>query len=59
MDVEALRAKIESLVKQRAQMLDGVKQLDGAIGFAKGLLAEAEEKSKGATEPPATTEPQG
>ena len=42
MCLEELRKKLASLEQQRARLLDGAKQLEGAIGFCKGLIAEAE-----------------
>ena len=46
MSVEELKKKLAGLERQRAQFLDGAKQLEGAIGFCKGLLKEAEDAVK-------------
>ncbi len=42
MTTDQLRAKLAHLEKQRGQLASAIAQCDGAIGFCKGLVQEAE-----------------
>lgn len=41
MDLVKLQDELKSLEQQRAKLIDGVRQIEGAIGFCKGLIAKA------------------
>lgn len=45
MTADELKTKLAALEAQRAKLSAAVAQLDGAIGFCKGLVAEAEAKA--------------
>ncbi len=56
MTTDQLKAKLASLELQRGKLLDAIRQLDGAIGFCKGLIEEsvkADADQSPAPEPPA------
>lgn len=42
MNADTLKVEIESLEKKRAQLVAALQQTEGALGFARHLLAKAE-----------------
>lgn len=47
-----LRAELAGLDRQKAQLIDALKQIDGAIGFCRGVVAKAEKAEADAAAKP-------